>query len=252
MNFRPLILILIFITSYSCKKENYQITKIEGKRIPIKDTIALNAEIDAFIKPYREHVNNDLDSVLAYSIDTYSKTDGEFNTAIGNLFADVVLEQSNPVFNTRTGKTIDAVLLNHGGIRAIISKGNITSRTAYEIMPFENSIVIVALKGEQINKMTEYLSKAKRAHPIQGLQLTLNKDYSINKATINNKPIEKDKTYYVATNDYLYSGGDRMTFFQTNDTVYDLNYKIRNAFIDYFKKVDTIAPEIDNRFIKLN
>lgn len=252
MNLRPLILILLMVTIYSCKKEAFQLNKIEGKQLPISDSIATNQEIDDFIKPYREHVNRDLDSVLAYSVDTYSKRDGEFNTAIGNLFADVVFEQSNPIFNKRTGKNIDAVILNHGGIRSIISKGDITSRTAYQIMPFENSVVVVALKGTQIDSMTYYLSKAKRAHPIQGLQLALNSDFTINKATINNKPIDANKTYYVATNDYLYSGGDRMTFFKTNDTVYDLNYKIRNAFIDYFKKVDTIAPKIDNRFIKLN
>ncbi|HMC02386.1 MAG TPA: hypothetical protein VKN14_15205, partial [Flavobacteriaceae bacterium] len=59
------------------------------------------------------------------------------------------------------------------------------------------------------------------------------------------------KTYYVATNDYLYSGGDNMTFFKPNDSLYDLNYKIRNALIDYFKKTDTIKPVIDDRFIQI-
>ena len=39
-----------------------------------------------------------------------------------------------------------------------------------------------------------------------------------------------------------------MRFFKPNDSVYYLDYKIRNAMIDYFKKADTINPKIDNRF----
>ena len=162
--------------------------------------------------------------------------------------ADIVFKQGNSIFNKRTNKNIDAVILNHGGIRSIISEGNITTETAFQVMPFENSIVVVALKGQQIDSMMQYLSKAKKAHPVQGITLTLDKDYSISEALIQGKPIIKDKTYYLATNDYLYDGGDSMLFFKPNDTTYYLNYKIRNAMIDYFKKVDTINPKIDNRF----
>ena len=36
-----------------------------------------------------------------------------------------------------------------------------------------------------------------------------------------------------------------------NDTVYTLDYKIRNAMIDYFKKVDTINPKLDDRFTQI-
>nr|WP_315970288.1 5'-nucleotidase C-terminal domain-containing protein [Winogradskyella echinorum] len=219
----------------------------------IDENIATNQTIEDFIKPYRESVNKNLDSVISYAPDTYSKSDGELNTAIGNLMADAVYDEGNIVFNKRTGKNIDFVLLNHGGIRAIISKGNITPRTAYEVMPFENSVVVVALKGEQVLQMMTYLSKAKRAHPVsRQLQLTLNKNGDVSSATVNGEPINKEKAYYVASNDYLYNGGDRMTFFHPNDSLYVLDYKIRNVLIDYFKKKDTLNPKRDNRFIQLN
>ncbi|WP_426430758.1 5'-nucleotidase C-terminal domain-containing protein [Winogradskyella sp. HB-48] len=226
--------------------------RIEGSRIEINDSIPANKEIEEFISPYRDNVNKNLDSVISYAPETYSKTDGELNTAIGNLMADAVFSESNPIFNKRTGKNIDFVLLNHGGIRAIISQGNITTRTAYEVMPFENSVVVVALKGKQINELFDYLSKAKRAHPVsKQVELVLGKDFTIKKALVNGKPVLENETYYVATNDYLYNGGDRMTFFQPNDSLYTLDYKIRNVLIDYFKKNDTINPKIDNRFTKL-
>lgn len=242
--------ILLFI--FSCNNDKH-VTKIEGKRIEINADISSDSTIENFIEPYRKNVNKNLDSILSYAPETYSKSDGELNTAIGNLMADAVFEESNPIFNKRTGKNIDFVLLNHGGIRSIISKGNITTRTAFEVMPFENSVVVVTLKGEQVLQMMEYLSQAKRAHPISSqLQLKLNENFEVASATVNGEPIDKDATYNVATNDYLYNGGDRMTFFHPNDSLQVLDYKIRNVLIDYFKKRDTINPKRDNRFIQLN
>ncbi|MBN2867974.1 MAG: 5'-nucleotidase C-terminal domain-containing protein [Flavobacteriaceae bacterium] len=250
MQNKSLVLLAFICLFFSCKQE-YHLNKIEGKQIPVSDSIALDTEIDEFIKPFRDNLEKDMSKVLSYAPKTYHKKDGDFNTTIGNLMAHIVLEEGNPIFNQRTGKNIDMVLLNHGGIRAPINKGNITTETAFQVMPFENSIVVVALKGQQMDSLVYYLSRAKKAHPIEGLKLTLDKDYNISEALINDQNIDKNKTYYVATNDYLYNGGDNMNFFKTNDTVYTLDYKIRNAMIDYFKKVDTINPTIDDRFIQI-
>lgn len=252
MKNKLLLLGVICLIITSCKQEVH-LTKIVGhERLSISDSIEGNADIEAFIKPFKDKVNRDLDSVLAYSVDTFTKNNGDLNTAIGNFMADAVFEESNPVFLSRTNKSIDMVLLNHGGIRSIISKGDITSRTAYQVMPFENSVVVAAIKGTQINDMFAYLSRAKRAHPVsRQLQLTLNENGDVESGTLNGEPVDKNRTYYIATNDYLANGGDRMSFFQPNDSLYVLDYKIRNVLIDHFKKIDTLQPTIDNRFIQL-
>lgn len=250
MKLKHLLIFLILVSLNSCKHDNH-LYKIEGKQISISDSIEINTEIDAFIKPYREHIEKDLDSVLAYAVDTYSKTDGEFNTAIGNLMADAVYEEVNPIFNNRTGHNIDIVFLNHGGIRSIMSKGDVSTKTAYEIMPFENMVVVVELKGKQVEELIDYLVKAKSAHPISGLKLVLNKDFKAVSTTIKGEPIDVNKTYYVATSDYLYQGGENMNFLKTNDSLYNLDYKVRNVLIDYFKKKDTLSPVIDDRFIQI-
>ncbi|GAA4241268.1 5'-nucleotidase [Winogradskyella damuponensis] len=250
MTIKHILKLGILLLIFSCAST--KISKIEGKRLEIDDTLKPNLAIENFIKPYREHVNKNMDSVISYAKETYTKTDGEYNTAIGNLMADAVYTESNLVFNKRTGKDIDFVLLNHGGIRSIISKGNITIRTAYEIMPFENSVIVTAIKGKQVNEMMTYLSKSKRAHPVSNqLQLVLDKNGAISSATVHGEPIDESKTYYVATNDYLYNGGDGMVFFKPNENTYVLNYKIRDVLIDNFKKKDTLNPKRDQRFIQL-
>ncbi|SEL63797.1 5'-nucleotidase [Aquimarina amphilecti] len=249
--YKRLFLLIFLIVLSSCTEEKH-LVKVEGVRIEINDTTSNDANVEAFIEPYRTHVNNTLDSTLAYAPNTYSKSDGVLNTAIGNLMADIVLEQTNPFFRSKTKNEIDMVLLNHGGIRAPIPKGNISARTAYQVMPFENSITVVEMKGVDIKKLIKYLQKSRKAHPISGLKLIVDSDFEIVKALINNKEIKDEEVYFVATNDYLYNGGSEMYFFKQAGKAHKLNYKIRNAMIDYFKKVDTISPKIDDRFLQTN
>lgn len=222
------------------------------QNISINKEIEAVKEIEDIIAPYKVNLDKTMNEVLSFSVDTYSKNNGDYNTAVGNMMADAVFELTSPLFRNRTGKNIDMVLLNHGGIRANLPKGNITTKTAYSLMPFENSVVVTALKGSVILEMTNYLRSFKKAHPISGLELVLNADNSYRKILVGGKSVDSEKTYYVATNDYLYKGGDRMDFFKKSDTLYDLNYKIRNVLLDYFSKNDTLSPTIDQRFIKLN
>lgn len=250
MKFKNIFLVLGLFLGIACKTST-DVVKIEGKNININDSLQSVASIEDFIKPYRENINKDLDSVLAYSVDTYSKSDGHLNTAIGNLMADVIYEEADPIFFKRTGAHIDFVLMNHGGIRSIISKGPVTKRTAFELMPFENSIVVSKLPGANVQELLEYLSRSKRAHPISKLKVALDKQGQVIESSINQVPIDFNKTYYVATNDYLVNGGDGMDFFNSSEEVIVLDYKIRNALIDYFMKTDTINPVIDDRFIQL-
>ena len=241
-------IISLFLSCDHSKK----LTTSEGENISISEDLKSNQAIEAVIAPYKVNLDKSMNEVLSYAVDTYSKSDGDYNTAIGNLMADAVFELSNPIFKSRTGNELDMVLLNHGGIRSILPKGNVTTKSAYSLMPFENSVVVVALKGSVLMEMTTYLKASKKAHPISGLDLVLNADNSYQKIRVNGKAIDLTKTYYIATNDYLYNGGDRMYFLKKSDTVYDLNYKIRNVLIDYFTKYDTLNPKKDLRFIKLN
>ena len=246
---------VIFITLtflVACKQDKPSLVKIIGKQIPLTDSITENETIKNFITPYRKRIDEVLDSTLAYATAPITKTDGEFNTTAGNLMADAVLELAGPIFKSRTKNNLDFVLLNHGGIRSIISKGNVSARTAYEVMPFENSVVVVGLKGKTIREMVTYLINSKKPHPIAGIQIIIDKNDSLKAVNIQGKPFDENKIYYVATSNYLVNGGDNMIFFKEKLSFTETDYLIRNIMIDYFTKKDTLAPLIDDRFIKLD
>lgn len=222
------------------------VSNIEGKQIPVTDTLGSDEKVEAIVKPYRDNIERDLNTVLAYSPQTLDKSQGKWQTPIGNLMADACLEAASTTLMQREGVKVDMCLLNFGGIRSIIPQGDVTTRTAFEIMPFENSLVVARLKSADIAGMLAYLIKEKKAHPISGLTFTINGS-TAEDILVNGRKLGPNDTFLVATSDYLLNGGDNMLFFGNADKVYDIDYKIRNVLIDYFKKVDTIPVKNDIR-----
>ena len=245
--FVNLLLLLIFV---GCSKNTNP--KLVIDNVEINQDILSDSSIVKFYLPFKKNLEESLmNKPISYSFDTYKKNDGELNSTLSNMFADATFEMSNERFKEISGNNIDIVLLNNGGIRSIISKGNISEKTAFELMPFENSIVVLELSGKSINKMIDYLREVKLQHPVKGLEIKLNNDYSLNNANINGKKIYINKNYYVATTDYLLDGGDKMYFLGETTKTTDINYKMRDVLIDYFKKNDTIKLATDNRFIRI-
>ena len=251
LKFKHFVIIITVCLVYSCRQGPLHLSAIEGKQLPITDSLVASDSLEQFILPYRNRVNQVLDSVLAYAPYPITKTDGKWNSSAGNLLADMVLEQADPVFKSRAGRSIDFVLLNHGGIRSGISTGDVTARTAYEVMPFENLIVVTKMNGTAVRALVGFLIRSERAHPIAGMEIALGRNKELQSVTIQGKPFNENQDYYVATADYLVKGGDDMGFFSARDTVISLDYKVRNAMIDYFKKVDTLKPKVVSRFTQL-
>ncbi|WP_372766117.1 5'-nucleotidase C-terminal domain-containing protein [Lutibacter sp.] len=238
---------IIFLALFSCKSQLPQLVKIEGKQTSINEIIASDKIIENTIKPYRDKVEKEMTTVISYTPINLNRTDGDLESSLGNLMADLCYQRANPVFNSRTGKSIDFAMFNYGGIRSGISKGDITNENAFNLMPFENSLVVVELTSEKIKELVDYLISQNKAHPLSkhiNLVITDN-GYTLK---INNAALDTSKTYFVLTSDYLQNGGDNMNFFKNPVNLYKIDYKVRNAIIDYLKETDTLKVTLDGRF----
>ncbi len=252
LKIKHFVIIITLLGTYSCRQKSQNLKAISGKELLIHEELPASDKVEAFVKPYREHLNSVLDSALAYAPQPITRTDGTLNSSEGNLLADIVMQEANPIVEARTGRKIDFVMLNHGGIRSLISQGEVTARTAYEVMPFENVIVILAMKGKAVRDLVDHLVSSGEPHPISGMQVRIGRDRELKSFLIQGAPFDEDKTYYVATSDYLAKGGDYMDFFKSRDTLIDTGYYLRNAMIDHFKRVDTLRASVDDRFIQIN
>ncbi|WP_437395160.1 5'-nucleotidase C-terminal domain-containing protein [Flagellimonas lutimaris] len=236
----------------SCKTDTGKLSKIEGKQIPIDSTIAQTDSIAKFVEPYKNRINEVLDSTLAYAPKPLLLKDGERTSSMGNLMADIVFEQAAPIFHSRSGKDLDFVVLNAGGVRSVISEGNVSARNAYEVMPFENYIEVVELSGSAARQLIDFVAKSSRRHPVSGIQIVTDKNRSLESVNIQGQPFDETRNYYVATSDYLVNGGPSAGFFNEIISRTATDYLLRNAIIDYLKKVDTIKAVTDDRIKQLN
>jgi 5'-nucleotidase len=242
--------VALLLISISCKQKAYHLQRIEAKRIAVTESLEKNKQVTQFISPYIKQLDEKMNHVLAYSPTELIKNREKSETNIGNFMADLCYKRGNSFFKKRTVKNVDFVLLNYGGIRAGIPKGNVTTRNAYEVMPFENNMVVVELSHEKLQEMFDYLAKSGSAHPISKHLHLVFENEKVNRSQLKNKKIDKENTYYVLTSDYLQNGGDRMYFFKNPLSMEILDYKIRTAILDELEEIDTIHAKIDGRVIR--
>ena len=81
------ILILVVL---SCKEVNYK-QKNQFSQIKINNNFDSSKEIKKIIAPYKKIIDDSLNQILCYSKKSYSKFEGHFNTAIGNMMTDDTL-----------------------------------------------------------------------------------------------------------------------------------------------------------------
>ena len=139
--------------------------------------------------------------------------------------------------------------MNRGGLRVNLPKGEIKVLNIFELMPFENELVLVKISGEKLFDCINYLAEKK--HPYLGLQLKI-ENGNIKEAKIKNDEIDKSKTYTIITSDYLASGGDNFVFLKEPIELKKSNLKIRDAIIEYCiylsENKKQIIPYTDGRF----
>lgn len=239
----PFVFLLAFI---SCNERIYQVEKTEySQNISIDGSLSEDETLNQIIKPYKERLDGEMNRVISYTpIDLHK--DG-FNSPLANLNCDMVLEESNLIYEELHNRKIDICLLNHGGIRRTFTQGNLTVRNIFELMPFENQAVVVTLNGNQLLEMVRFLSESGKGHPISGIKFNANDENSIE---INGQKFNPNRNYTIVTNDYLQKGGDEMYFLTKPVKIEFLNIKLRDLMLQYFEKHDTIQVNLDQRIIK--
>ena len=247
MKLKSLFFSLILLISFgSCSKQIYQVEKSEySANTSINENLTEDESFNEIIQPYKEKLDGEMNRVISYTPIDLTK-DG-FNSPLANLNCDMVWEESNLIYEQIHHEKIDMCLLNYGGIRRSIPKGNITVGDVFELMPFENQALIVTMSGEKIMEMVKFLSNAGVGHPVSGIQFVPGDENSIE---INGEKFDQNKTYTVVTNDYLQKGGDEMYFFANPVKMEFLDTKLRDLMIRYFEKHDTVKVNLNKRILK--
>lgn len=205
--------------------------------------------VAAIIAPYKTKLDKEMNEVLGVSDQAMPKEREPLETLLGDFIADLTLKSANQLLAKNGTLKADIVLLNNGGMRTSLPKGEITKGKIFEIMPFDNEIVLVTISGSQMKALLNFAAQS-TGLPVAGMKMGI-KDGKPGTVLINGQAFDENKNYVVVTSDYLANGGDNMKFFSAPVQFQSTGVLMRNAMIDYVqnetKAGRTINVKLDGR-----
>lgn len=144
--------------------------------------------------------------VIGYSTDVMETSYPE--SALSNWFVDLVMAKTEKL----AGKKVDIGIVNFGGIRIDMPKGDIILDDMLSMFPFKNQLVYVEQTGKQLRMVLEDMA-AGRFQVLGGVRVVADGGKLIC-AEIGGEPIDDDKVYGLATISFLLGGGDGLSLDQ--------------------------------------
>ena len=184
--------------------------------------------ITALIAPYHDKVTSQMAEVLGTAPAPLTKSPGE--SPLANFVADLQRERASQVL----GQPIPLGVMTNGGLRAGLPAGPVTLGSVFELMPFENELVVLDAPGLVVQQLFDYAAHAKMA--VSGATYTITFDGLPKDIRIGNQPfdVNQNRTWPIAISDYLATGGDNMGFFKTLPPRHT-NVLLRTAIADYIR-----------------
>jgi 2',3'-cyclic-nucleotide 2'-phosphodiesterase (5'-nucleotidase family) len=213
----------------------------------VSDSIT-DERFEDILAPYKSEIDKKMSEVIAYSQNGMATYRPE--SPLSNFLSDMILENARDYCVENNLSFIPQIALyNHGGIRASVPKGEISVRNAYEIMPFENELVMVQLTGEQVVSLADYIS-IRKGEGVAGITFGMMPDKAID-IKVGGMKVDENKNYWLVTNDYIANGGDGMKVLTWASERIDTGIKIRTIIIESLKKMkengETADAETDGR-----
>lgn len=217
--------------------------RIKPSQTTIDKSITEDKEVKDLIEKYSDRMRSEMRAVIGRAAIDLDK--GLGGGPLGAFVTDVMrvrAEQS-------TGKQVHLALQNSGGLRRSIARGDITVGTIFEVMPFENQIIICELTGEQLLRLVERIverSSERSSDALSGAQITACQG-KVRQVTVDGEPINPRATYRLATSDYLQQGGSGYEVLGEARNVTPTGITIRQALIDFIRAEHAAKRAIQNR-----
>jgi 2',3'-cyclic-nucleotide 2'-phosphodiesterase (5'-nucleotidase family) len=232
--------IFVFIFLFSCHQTRY-IDHIDMKVQPINNQIiGSNAALDSFIKPYQKVYRQKMFDTLAYNPAELSV--GRREGSLGDWVLDGMKWYCDSVLDFHT----DFAISNSGGIRVkSLAQGPVLLKNIYEIMPFDNAMVILELDTTAIDSMTDF---ARRGWPVSS-EYSIFVDSNTHKAIWQIQKKSKGPKFRLVISNFLANGGDKMSFMTAFEQT-QTNINIRDALIAYAKHQKILRVSREHRTTK--
>ncbi len=193
----------------SCAQRQYSVAGVSRSRIVIDSRYDAtpDREATAFLAPYKATVDSMMSPVMGVAACDMPRNRPE--SPLSNLLADILVWSSKEF-----GEKPAFAVYNMGGIRASISKGNVTRGDILDVAPFENKICFLTLSGNDVMLLFRQIAKVGGEGLSHSVRLEITSDGQLLSSTIDGKPVDPNASYRIVTIDYLAQGNDHLEAFR--------------------------------------
>jgi 2',3'-cyclic-nucleotide 2'-phosphodiesterase (5'-nucleotidase family) len=216
-------------------------------------------EIQAVVERYNAELDAELNVPLAttaVALDSRRATVRNAESNFGNLIADAIREAVGA----------EAALVNGGGIRGdrLYDPGTVlTRKDILGELPFGNVVVLIELSGADLlaaleNGVSQVEGAAGRFPQVSGMtysyDATKPPGSRIVAVEVGGRPLALDRAYKLATNEYVYGGGDGYAALARGKPVIDpsAGTLMASMVMDHIARQGSIAPKVEGRITRLN
>ena len=225
------------------KKQQIQPEIVDIQLIEVDGSLK-NGAMDSLIAPYKAEKEVSMNVVIGEVEETMEV--GLPESKLSNLIADVLLTEGRKYI-----ADVDIAVTNIGGIRRTLFAGPLTIGDVFEILPFDNSLLVLEYKGVEILALADAVA-LKGGEAIAGMTLTI-RDGKAEDVKVGGEVVDTARVYKVVSTDYLSWGNDQLEPLANYLKSTPLNMMMRDAMFDYVTcatiKGEKIVTKLDNRII---
>lgn len=258
--------------------ENGKPADISMKRVELySDLYSLDIETGKIVSSYLKQVETEMEKILGETrVDLFRGVLGG-DSPEGSFMADAMKECTGA----------DFAFMNFGGIRSSLIKGPISMNDVFLLMPFDNTIDVFTMTGEQVRNLIEKslspaflpvdkaaVDFAKRNYRLipSGVKRQMGGAYGylvpsnlrirfdpqnppmkriLEIERLDGKPFLLQENYRVALNSYVSQGGDGFSFLKTDFNVERTPFLLRDAIVLKIRRDKVIKSVPEPRMINL-
>lgn len=216
----------------------------------------LDRDIITFLQPYRAAVDSVNNRVIAQSAGFFSNSDRK--GALANFTADMAYDYARHKADSLRGVNpdfpqVDFAIMNVGGIRQVMDKGDITEGQILSTYPFSNHLAIATLKGSDLIEAMK-ISALKGGEAVSNQILVIGGGEEESPLVLlNGYPVDPEKKYTYATIDYLLGGNDHLTSLANSTTLWRDEVEVGAPILRYIEHLGQLGipvnPDTRPRFI---
>jgi 2',3'-cyclic-nucleotide 2'-phosphodiesterase (5'-nucleotidase family) len=239
-----LLLIIVFVLA-ACS-QSYFFLDVRTQNRTVDSTLAEeDPEVVSFIHPYALHLEEKMSRVIGIADEQMVKNKPE--SPLTNFLADLLLLEGTGFLNQEQQNLEMGAIsyFNYGGIRTFIPKGEITVRNIYELMPFDNKMVFLKLKGSDLKHFLNRMAE-NGGDSLGGVRFAI-ADGAAQDILVAGKPLDLNAHYWLITNDYVAGGGDDLEMLKNAIQTISSDLLIRDVIIQHLEKLSQRGQSVSSK-----